>query len=116
VFVAQSGLSRGASSAEQFYVSVGRGEKALRLYTDDKEALRLAVARSEQARSAAELWQASRRQRQSEQRARRKAWWQRQWKKWTANLREQAARQWRQMTETIHRHSKSRGGRGYAES
>ncbi|MGH7170120.1 MAG: MobF family relaxase, partial [Gemmataceae bacterium] len=49
VFVAQSGLSRGASSAEQFYVSAGRGEKALRLYTDDKEALRLAVARSDRA-------------------------------------------------------------------
>ncbi len=98
VFVAQSGMSRGASSAEQFYVSAGRGEKALRLFTDDKQALRLAVARSEQARSAAEVWQASQRQRQAEQQARRKAWWQRQWRRWTANLRERAARKWRQMT------------------
>jgi hypothetical protein len=69
VFVAQSGASRGASSAEQFYVSAGRGEKALRLYTDDKEALRLAVARSEPARSAAEVWQASQAQRRAAQRA-----------------------------------------------
>lgn len=116
VFVVQSSMSRGASSAEQFYVSAGRGEKALRLYTDDKEALRAAVAGSEQARSAAEVWQAGQRQRQAGQQARRRAWWQRQWKRWTANLRKQAARKWRQMTETVQGRSKSRGGRGYAES
>jgi conjugative relaxase-like TrwC/TraI family protein len=94
VFVAQSTGSRGASSAEQFYVSAGRGEKALRLYTDDKEALRLAVTRSEQARSAAEVWQASQRQRQTEQQARRKAWWRR-WRFHNASAarREQTVRQ-----------------------
>jgi conjugative relaxase-like TrwC/TraI family protein len=115
VFVAQSGVSRGASSAEQFYVSAGRGEKALRLYTDDKEALRAAVARSEQARSAADVWQASQRQRQAEQQARRKAWWQRRGRGWTAALREQAARKLREIAEAVQRRPESRG-LGHAQS
>lgn len=115
VFVAQSGVSRGASSAEQFYVSAGRGEKALRLYTDDKEALRAAVARSEPARSAAEVWQVSQRQRQAEQQSRRKAWWQRRRRGWTAALRQQAARQLREIVEAVQRRPESRG-RGYAQS
>jgi len=116
VFVAQSGVSRGASSAEQFYVSAGRGEKALRLYTDDKDALRLAVARFEQARSAAEVWQASRRQRQAEQQARRKAWWQRRRRGWAASLREQAARKLRQIAEAVQRRPESKESRGHAQS
>jgi conjugative relaxase-like TrwC/TraI family protein len=58
VFVAQSGLSRGASSAQQIYVSASRGVKGVRLYTDDKEALRQAVARSEKTPAAIEVWQA----------------------------------------------------------
>jgi hypothetical protein len=58
VFVAQSVTSLPASSAEQFYVSSSRGEKALRLYTDDKAALRAAIARHAHARSASEVWQA----------------------------------------------------------
>lgn len=74
VLVAQSGLSRGASSAEQFYVSAGRGEKAVHWYTDDKETLRLAVSRSDQARSAAEVWQASEEQRRHQH----QVWWRRQ--------------------------------------
>jgi hypothetical protein len=68
-FLAQSGASRGASSSQQWYVSTGRGIKAVRVYTDDKDALRAAVARSEQNRTAAEVWQASQRQRQAEHRA-----------------------------------------------
>jgi hypothetical protein len=91
-FLAQSATSRGAASAEQFYVSVSRGIKSLHLYTDDKEALRAAVVRSSQARSASEVWEASQRQRQTEQQSRRKAWWQRQWKRWTATRRGQSAR------------------------
>jgi hypothetical protein len=67
-FVAQSGTSRGASSAQQWYVSIGRGSKAVRVFTDDKEALRAAVARSDPARSAAEVWEASQRQHPSEHR------------------------------------------------
>jgi conjugative relaxase-like TrwC/TraI family protein len=75
-FLAQSATSRGASSAEQFYVSVSRGKQGLRVYTDDKEALRAAVARSEQARSATDVWQASERQRQAERQAAGLAAWQ----------------------------------------
>jgi conjugative relaxase-like TrwC/TraI family protein len=75
--LAQSTRSRGAASAQQFYVSVSRGVKSLHLFTDDKEALRAAVVRSQQARSAAEVWQASERQRLARQPARRKMWWQR---------------------------------------
>ncbi|MHB1425663.1 MAG: hypothetical protein ACYC3I_21045, partial [Gemmataceae bacterium] len=79
------------------------------LYTDDKETLRLAVARSEQARSAGEVWQAGQRQRQAEAQARRQAWWQRQWRRWTATLRERAVRQQRQMTEAAQRRAEFRG-------
>jgi conjugative relaxase-like TrwC/TraI family protein len=64
-FLVQSGLSRGASSAQQFYVSVSRGKQGLRVYTADKDALRAAVVRSEVARSASEVWEASQRQRQA---------------------------------------------------
>jgi len=116
VFVAQSGASRGASSAEQFYVSAGRGEKALRLYTDDKEALRLAVSRSEQARSAAEVWQASQRQREAEQQERRKSWWQRQWRRWTTAWREQAARKRQERVEAVQHRPELRESRGHAQS
>jgi len=93
VFVAQSGVSRGASSAEQFYVSAGRGEKALRLYTDDKEALRRAVARSDQARSAGEVWQASQEQRRAEQQAAGTAAWQRIWRAKKARRFQETARE-----------------------
>ncbi|HTU16537.1 MAG TPA: AAA family ATPase, partial [Gemmataceae bacterium] len=116
VFVAQSGVSRGASSAEQFYVSAGRGEKALRLYTDDKEALRLAVARSEQARSAAEVWQASQRKREAERQARRKAWWRRQWRRRAAALREKAARKLREIIEAAQRRPEMGRRKGHAQS
>jgi hypothetical protein len=47
VFIAQSGLSHPASSAEQLYVSASRGKKALTLYTDSLEALRDAVGHGE---------------------------------------------------------------------
>jgi conjugative relaxase-like TrwC/TraI family protein len=39
VFVAQSAASLGASSAEQFYVSVSRAREAVMVYTDDKARL-----------------------------------------------------------------------------
>jgi hypothetical protein len=47
VFIAQSGLSHPASSAEQLYVSASRGKKALTLYTDSLEGLRDAVGHGE---------------------------------------------------------------------
>ncbi len=43
VFVAQSMRSLGASSAEQFYVSVSRAREAVTVYTDDKEQLAEAI-------------------------------------------------------------------------
>jgi conjugative relaxase-like TrwC/TraI family protein len=58
VFVAQSGTSRGASSAQQIYVSASRGVKGVRIYTDDKEGLRQAVSRSEKTGSAIAVWEA----------------------------------------------------------
>ena len=39
VFVAQSTASLGASSAEQFYVSVSRAKDSVTVYTDDKARL-----------------------------------------------------------------------------
>ncbi len=115
-FLAQSATSRGAASAEQFYVSVSRGIKSLHLYTDDKETLRAAVVRSHQARTASEVFEASQRQRQAEQQANRKAWWQRQWRRRAAAMRQQAARTLRRMTEAAQRRLESRERRGHAQS
>src|SRR5262249_50597305 len=67
-FVAQSAMSLGASSAQQFYVSASRGRLGLHVYSDDKEALRKAVVRSEQPRSASEVWQARREEKDAEAR------------------------------------------------
>jgi conjugative relaxase-like TrwC/TraI family protein len=111
--LAQSAASRGAASAEQFYVSVSRGIKSLHLYTDDKEALRAAVLRSQQARSADEVHQASQRQRQAEQ-ARRQEWWRRRQRRgWATALREQAARTLEQLTAAARRRHEP-GERGHA--
>jgi hypothetical protein len=91
-FLAQASMSRGASSAEQFYVSVSRGTKALRVYTDDKEALRAAVRRSDKARSATEVWQASQAERQKQEAASQEAW-QRSWRAKKARRTMEAARE-----------------------
>ena len=55
VLIAQSTQNGGASSAEQFYVSVSRGKKSVEVFTDDKEALRDQIQRSNQRLSATEL-------------------------------------------------------------
>lgn len=114
-FLAQSTTSRGAASAEQFYVSVSRGIKSLHLYTDDKEALRAAVVRSSQARSAAEVWEASQRQQKAEQQAGRKAWWQRQRVRTAAAVRQQAARRQQQQINQAVRHRPEHRGLGHAQ-
>jgi conjugative relaxase-like TrwC/TraI family protein len=48
-----------AASKEQFYVSVSRGKEAVRLYTDDKQAMMDAVRNSNARLSATELMQAA---------------------------------------------------------
>lgn len=55
VFIAQSAESFPASSQEQFYVSVSRGREEVRIYTDDKEALKERVKESGLRASATEL-------------------------------------------------------------
>lgn len=55
VLIAQSAASFRAASKEQFYVSVSRGREAVRVFTDDKQALRDAVADSSARMSATEL-------------------------------------------------------------
>jgi conjugative relaxase-like TrwC/TraI family protein len=55
VFIGQSSLSFPASSREQWYVSVSRAKKRATVYTDDKEALRQAVAHSDERLSATEF-------------------------------------------------------------
>ena len=55
VLIAQSTESGGASSAEQFYVSVSRGKKSVEIFTDNKEELREQIQRSHQRLSATEL-------------------------------------------------------------
>lgn len=55
VLIAQSAASFRASSKEQFYVSVSRGRESVRIFTDDKQALRDAVADSSARMGATEL-------------------------------------------------------------
>jgi conjugative relaxase-like TrwC/TraI family protein len=55
VFVGQSSLSLPASSREQFYVSCSRGRRSVTVYCDDKQALREAVADSDERLTATEL-------------------------------------------------------------
>lgn len=55
VFIAESTLSRGAASAEQLYVSASRARLAVRLFTDDRQALRAMVARTSKRRHASDL-------------------------------------------------------------
>jgi conjugative relaxase-like TrwC/TraI family protein len=55
VFVAMGQDSLGAVNREQFYVSVSRGREAVKLYTDDKQAMLDAVRTSGQRLSATEL-------------------------------------------------------------
>ena len=55
VFIAESTLSRGAASAEQIYVSASRARLAVRLFTDDRQALRAMVLRSSARRHAWDL-------------------------------------------------------------
>ena len=55
VLIAQNTQIGGATGAEQFYVSVSRGKKSVEIFTDDKEALREQVERSQQRMSATEL-------------------------------------------------------------
>lgn len=55
VFIAQSAMSFGASNAKQFYVSASRARETVRIYTDNKEALKTAVARSGERISARDI-------------------------------------------------------------
>jgi len=55
VIIAQSSLSWGASSSEQFYVSVSRGKKSLTIYTDSKIELKNAISKEDRNLSATEL-------------------------------------------------------------
>ena len=55
VFVAQSSVSHPASSREQFYVSVSRGREQAIIYTHNKQALREAIAQSDERLTATEL-------------------------------------------------------------
>jgi conjugative relaxase-like TrwC/TraI family protein len=55
IFIAQSSASLAASSKEQFYVSASRGRESVKIYTDDKTALREAVGASAVRLSALEL-------------------------------------------------------------
>jgi len=55
VLIAQSSTSFGASSAEQFYVSVSRARESVTIFTDDKGLLMEAVSRSDERRSATGL-------------------------------------------------------------
>lgn len=55
VFIAQGSQSLPASNQEQFYVSVSRAKETVTVYTDDKAALREAIGRAGDRRSAVEL-------------------------------------------------------------
>jgi conjugative relaxase-like TrwC/TraI family protein len=55
VFIAQSAAASRASSREQFYVSVSRGREDVKIYTDDKHALKDSVLGSSSRMAAVEL-------------------------------------------------------------
>jgi conjugative relaxase-like TrwC/TraI family protein len=55
VLIAQSSASFGASSAEQFYVSVSRARESVTIFTDDKSHLLEAVSRSADRPAAVEM-------------------------------------------------------------
>lgn len=55
VLIAQGSESMGAASREQFYVSVSRGAKDVRIYTDDKQLLLRSAERSEAQTTAMDL-------------------------------------------------------------
>lgn len=55
VFIGQSSPAGPANSREQFYVSISRGREAATVYCDDKQALREAVAHSDDRVTATEL-------------------------------------------------------------
>jgi conjugative relaxase-like TrwC/TraI family protein len=55
VLISQTAASYPAGSRESFYVAVSRGQRSATIYTDDKEELREAVARSHPRMSATEL-------------------------------------------------------------
>ncbi len=50
-----SSQSEIAITREQFYVTASRGRRAMRLYTDDKDAIRSAIQRTDKRASAIEL-------------------------------------------------------------
>ena len=66
VLIAESALSYGAASREQWYVSLSRGKHSVTVYTDDAEGLRDAVCAAGQRLSATTLM-AGRRRRQERQ-------------------------------------------------
>lgn len=55
VIIAESGESLAAASQEQFYVSVSRGRYQAKLFTDNREALRDAITRTDTRMAAVEL-------------------------------------------------------------
>ena len=55
VFIAQSSVSKPASSREQFYVSVSRGRERAVIYTHNKQALREAVSQTDERLTATEF-------------------------------------------------------------
>lgn len=55
VFIAQSSQSLPASGKQQFYVSISRGRRRCRIYTDDKQALEQAVMRDGQRMTARQV-------------------------------------------------------------
>ena len=60
VFIGEDSGSGRAASREQFYVSVSRGRERATVYTDDKTALRAAIAQGEERVTATELVQGER--------------------------------------------------------
>jgi len=55
VFIGQSSMSEPAASREAFYVAISRGRERVVIYTDQKEALRMAIEKTDDRLSATEL-------------------------------------------------------------
>lgn len=65
VLIAQGAMSFGATSREQFYVSVSRGKTGISIYTDNKQELKEAIQQSGERKTAAEVVSMAEKQRAS---------------------------------------------------
>jgi conjugative relaxase-like TrwC/TraI family protein len=110
--IAQSSLSFNASSFEQIYVSLSRGDEGIRIYTDDLKELRERVARSTARGSAMDFAGDIPAERQSRSTPDIPVEMRRAWRSWQKRKEKAAARSYEKEIQTSRGISKGGKGRG----